>query len=52
MVEKLRADITKLDKVVRKYDGRFDITSVVKKREKLQKQLNALVMLEIPRIGW
>lgn len=52
MVEKLRADITKLDKVVRKYDGRFDITSVVKKREKLQKQLNALVLLEIPRIGW
>ena len=52
MVEKLRADIKKLDKTIRKYDGRFDITSVVKRREKKQKQLNALIMLEIPRIGW
>lgn len=52
MVDKLRADIKKLDKTIRKYDGRFDITSVVKRREKKQKQLNALIMLEIPRIDW
>ena len=52
MVEKLRADIKKLDKAIRKYDGRFDITSVVKRREKKQKQLNALVFLEIPKIDW
>ena len=34
MVEKLRVEIKKLDKTIRKYDGRFDITSVVKRREK------------------
>jgi len=52
MIEKLRADIKKLDKAIKRYDGKFDITSVVKRREKKQKQLNALVMLEVPRIGW
>ncbi len=52
MIEKLRADIKKLDKAIRKYDGAFDISSVVMKREKKQKQLNALILLEIPKIGW
>ncbi len=52
MVEKLRADIKKLDKAIKKYDGAFDISSVVKKREMKKKQLNALIMLEIPKIGW
>jgi len=52
MVEKLRKEIAKLDKAIKKYDGCFDISSVVVKREKKQKQLNALVMLEIPRIDW
>lgn len=52
MVEKLRKEIAKLDKAIKKYDGCFDISSVVVKREKKQKQLNALIMLEIPKIGW
>lgn len=52
MVEKLRREIAKLDKAIKKYDGAFDISSVVMKREKKQKQLNALIMLELPRIGW
>lgn len=52
MVEKLRKEIAKLDKTIRKYDGDFDISSVVIRREKKQKQLNALIMLEIPKIDW
>ncbi len=52
MVEKLRKEIAKLDKAIKKYDGEFDISSVVMKREKKQKQLNALILLEIPKIDW
>ena len=52
MVDKLRREIALLDKAIKKYDGVFDITSVVRRREKKQKQLNALVLPEIPKIDW
>jgi len=52
MVEKIRREIAKLDRAIKKYDGAFDITSVIKRREMKQKQLNALVLLEIPKIDW
>ena len=52
MVEKLRREIRKLDRAIQKHKGNFDISSIVVKREKKQKQLNALIMMEIPKIDW
>ena len=52
MVEKLRREIAKLDRAIQKHKGMFDISNVVRHREKKQKQLNALVLLEIPKIDW
>lgn len=52
MIEKLRKEIAKLDKAIKRYEGCFDISSVIVRREKKQKQLNALILLEIPRIDW
>lgn len=36
MVEKLRREIAKLDRAIKKYDGCFDISSVVVKREEAE----------------
>ena len=52
MVEKIWREIAKLDRAIQKHKGMSDISNVVRQRQLKKKQLNALIMMEIPKIDW